>query len=205
MVIILGTLAILFAVSTGYLLWQNQELREIEPATNAIPSPQSAIMPTQQSTQGEIVNWKEYTSDRDGFSFKYPLNWYMRDFSDAQLIRIDDKPLTDIEMGEGPFYSGFIEIVSVEEFPSSQAVGVSDPVGMKKCEGNAYCVTKVSEFSVGGKRAYKMLITTAQPEKSYWYEIDLGNNKVLKLTNGSQEPDKLFVLDKVLSTIKFAN
>lgn len=160
-------------------------------------------IPTLVPTTDQTANWKTYTNNKYGFSFNYPKEWFIIENSQSNIVRIDDKPLTKFEdeQGMGPYYSEYISFEVHEKIPRD--VQINDPIGTKKCEGDAYCVQKVSDLTIGGKNAAKMKITTKNTlDSAYWYEVGL-SAQIIKITNESQKEYKFQILDQILSTFRF--
>jgi len=210
---LLAVLVVLLLGTTGLFAYKYYDLKQqfnqqptslIPPAkvTTTSPTP----MPSPQSIADPAAGWETYTNEKYGFSFKYPEKWFMIDNLDKTKVRIDEKQLTPFEdeMGMGPFYSGYIGIEVLEQ-RAPKEVQIADPVGTKKCEGAAYCVLKVGDLLVDEKQAAKIELTAGVTgEKSYWYEIQLGNQRI-KIVNGTQEEHKLQIIEQILSTFEFTS
>lgn len=96
LVIGLVLLVLLLLGTTGFLAYQNIQLRKqvagIPPtpsSTVGAPTPTAtALSPTtveSTPTQEPMTNWKGYTNDKYNFTFKYPSDWeYQENFSKTQ-------------------------------------------------------------------------------------------------------------------------
>lgn len=79
--IILIVLVLVFAGALGYVILVNKST----PAEQQ----QSKIVETTQSTSSQIntaTNWKIYTNSKNGFSFQYPPNWFIRESADKNGV-----------------------------------------------------------------------------------------------------------------------
>ncbi len=231
LLIFLSIAAVVTVILTGYFWWQKNQSPSNSPSVltweECLKIPEAKVLQSYQEqcvtpdgrkvTQplsdsekqklrppaaDQTANWKTYISKQYSYLFEYPAGWYLHEYPDGQLIQIDDRPLPEsLPQGEGPFYSGYIE-VSVLPKAAPREVQVSDPVGTKKCEGSAYCVQLISKFTLDNKNGARLNLTPLNNPTDivYLYEIDLGTKRI-KIVNPSKE--KLKILDQILSTFKF--
>lgn len=206
LVILLAILAIAGLSAAGYFYLQTQQLRQSQQQP-AISQTTQSVTPVPTAQFDPTANWKTYTNSKYGYSFKFPDNWYLKEFGD--IVRVDSQPLQNDQMGMGPFYSGYIGIgpkfISSEQFD----VQVSDPVGTKKYQGTSKDVPyieKIKDLTIGGKPAAQMTeIIPNQPttQSGGWYEIQINKSTVLAISTGATDPTKLQVFKQLLSTFKF--
>lgn len=65
--IVIALVIFILICSVGYIFWQN--FMSTKTSTN------SNIADTNQQSKDEYAGWSTYTSDRDGYSIKYPSDW----------------------------------------------------------------------------------------------------------------------------------
>lgn len=168
------------ALIGGYLLYQNQNK----------PTPQSSPNPV-TSNSAETANWKTYTNDRYGFSFKYPQDYTIKKLVEKVfLIENKDKNSFELWVYENP---NNLSLKDYESKNTGEKTGfgpfvyypTAEPVKFQNFEAyytneEIQCLSKCGSY------------------------IWITKDKIYKLTGSSiNKPDQKQILDQILSTFKF--
>jgi hypothetical protein len=146
-------------------------------------------------------DWKTYTTKK--YSFKYPKDWTIFDYSNGDLFSqsLFDRPNVIEDNG------GLGSKAGISVGPKHPiAFEISDPVGLRRETGDKVYVTKLGNLRIGGAEGVKykqeVLIgsrTDAQPE--YVINAYLGDLLLIMSTRGLDSVD-LETLDLIASTFK---
>ncbi len=155
----LGAIALVIITSLGtyYITLQSKA-----PVSSPVPLVQATPTPF-----NETANWKTYTNDRYGFSFKYPTSWGLKEYfnnlgvSDSMIISGQDVKLKD------GFMVNKIAVVIVKKGEST----ISDSVFVDSCKSSGKnCIEK--NIQIDGTPAI---------ERDYFSTTPSGINKTQKL------------------------
>lgn len=97
--IVMGVVTILSLLVSGYLYYQNTQLKQQISQVQVTPSP--AVV-TPSPTANPTANWKTYTSEILSFSVKYPDSWYLTKCNDSGETALLNKDIVPQCVGE-PF------------------------------------------------------------------------------------------------------
>ena len=158
----------------------------------------------------ETVDWKTYSNEKYGFSFKFPSNlsdlknqggtsatWAIRPLS---LINLGDK--ATIQEGSDAPYDGFsvyvipnLGTLSFDDFLNKEVQVASDrPRGIES--------TEITKITVGNQPAAIINYGYGVGIKGYYIQSS-DNKSVIVLTRTNKTDNFLITFDKILSTFKF--
>lgn len=92
LILLFSVLVLLLLASTGYLYYQNQQLKNIltsyqtQPAIS--PTPVSYQSPSPSATTDATANWKTYTNNQAGFELRYPMDKFKLTENPTKLVSI---------------------------------------------------------------------------------------------------------------------
>lgn len=157
------------AIALDFLMWKNvndshriiNSIHLPEPVSTPTVEPQPTPTPTPSSTVTNNPNLKTYTSSNFGFSIQYPSDWKL-DLTDNMTGDILDltSPATQKAFDDNRSPIGFD--LNVEYFKnvsdySADYKTLDDLVN--KGDANYTGVTKISQTTLSGLKAYKVLVT----------------------------------------------
>lgn len=201
-------IGLVLAGSIAFAGWQIGKKQTLPPLPTPIPVVQSS--PTTDPT----ANWVTYTNSVDGFSFRYP-NDYFRFQGDPSLGLFLSTSAP--QGGNGPKFLGRNDTwLSASAMPANQIISLDDFFkleGVKDRYGN---VSEKEIVSIGGVNGYRFTYNTqvfAAGDSSttiYIYEgLAIKDDRVYSVSLSAfnrsiLESDKT-ILDQILSTFKFLN
>lgn len=187
---VLLTLVVILVMASGFLAYQNIQLR------SQIASMQTTPSPTPTAILDPTVNWKTYT-DPDGFTFKYPVQW-----SEPWANCVSPTPES---MGRGGYLNP--NCLSTLFFPKKDIQDLADEDPLLYPE-----LASQLNLTIDGHTAKKRLFASDQGEPPQYYEVKIYNNTVpifAWITTIGPDTDQIHTqqliqtLDQILSTFKF--
>jgi len=204
-IVLLGVLvALVFGISGYYLGLKTG----IDKKTSATASATATVTSTAtittkasattSATADETANWKTYTNDTYGFSFKYPTTWNLND--DTGYIHLTDSAKTYQLEGSGmdPIVIGYAKDTfgaSIDKYVA-QGSGALKPLLQK------------ATVTIGGKVAY--VIKGITPPVDHNERVIFYNGIVINCSSNAdnlsgQDPEGAItkIFDQILSTFQF--
>jgi len=181
-ILLITTVAILSLTAAGYLFIQNRQLQNqiVKPVNFPAPTPVSSPAPAIDPT----ANWKTYTNTKFGVSFRYPLEWNLKETSYSVGAEIEPDIRTVV--GACPGYvlniNTRLDLYETQEAFLPVKAGVLDNQAVEIFETtNKFgCLTKRIYVNKFPKDGYKPKLI-----------ISVGGKKTR------------VILDQILSTFKF--
>ena len=194
MILVAGVL-VLFSGTIGWLVWQNNQLRQMEPET-VLPLPVKTVAPTVDPMEG----WQAYSSEEDCFSFKYPEEVTFKMQGDLAHLSV-----------WGPTQkedTGFFDGISLA-FSSPLIINVplKDYVDGKVDESKEFgeVIKPRTEIMVNGIKGYTYTSQGMGTFENIYLQaedklcaVEITNSTVDPTNQGYQE-----IVDKILATFKF--
>ena len=187
LLLLMAALILILLASTGYLAFQNNQLRKEISQLQSSPSPTPTPDPT--------ANWKTYSNDAYKYSFKYPSSWKINTTS----------PQTT-----------YLEAGSVDEPQTFARVSISETGENNKSVeelARSWRSGAVEKIQVGGEEAAKVL-QNPNPEGEplvqggYTISVFVKNksniNLLIQLETANLNTYQA-IFDQILSTFKFTN
>ena len=211
--IFVGLTAAIF-LAVGF--WAGTQSTNIAPpidlATgNVPPVPELPLTSTATSTTAtdKTADWKTYTNDEYGFSFKYPADWTKREGSNGVQVNSpeNEQVRKDVEASELEYSDGYTDdvIVSFKTFNEyiegiGQDVNSLDELIPQEEEINQ--ISNPEKTTWGGREAWGY---TAAGMGAYYEIVTNNNGSVISLYFGNRESkDELTNSDnQILSTFEF--
>lgn len=205
LIVFTGLFLILISGVTGYYLAKKQLDKLVDQADRLIsPTPTTSPIPTQSLTIDETENWKVYTNNQYGFSFKYPNDWQITQYGDPSSGKLLNNQIdwftseVSIEncRGDCPVINSKQQIKLKEEITALQLDGWVGSIG-----GNI--PESFRKFEVKYPNENKYLIITL-------WELKRGNPYTFANYSPERNPqiidqNNLKIFDQILSTFKFSN
>lgn len=186
----------------GYFMYKNGQLTQLDQKTqkqqaNNIVEKNEKPSPTSKPTS----NWKTYTNEEYGLSFKYPKDWQIVTYSDfdeyTSVCLSPTKCATPEELQSLDIYSGLIEIglgprIKFNNPQFSTKIGINNNINANLAE--EYTGTNHSNSHLWNKHVI-----------TYSYEIEDGWTNSITFTADIEkgEDEYLNTFNKILSTFKF--
>jgi len=196
----LGVLALILLASTGYLAFQNYQLKKEISQLQSSPSPTSTPDPT--------ASWKTYKDNKQGVEFKYPDNWYTALCEpDTFCVFLDDKPIKIPEASEfiTPIHVGFNEATNtVTNKKYFEEKTLEEGIERYKAIFDSKTVKVVEDLLVGGKEAAQVSGNSGPGmlEGEYFeYTLIQMDNKLLVIQLFGEKYQNIY--NQILSTFKF--
>lgn len=178
------SLFLLLLAITGIFAYQNYQLKK--QVVQTPPTSEPTISPSPAVDQ--TANWKTYTSEVNGFSFKYPLDWQMEE--NVNYI--------------GPTYPNYTFFFKkkVEFMPGIKLFVVpkttpEEWVGTRNSDFKKFA--KIEEFALDDVQATKISGIPGALEQE-WIFVDKTNKTIIFYAGGLG--DELTIFDQILSTFK---
>lgn len=215
---ILILLTFLSASASIFLYYQNQQLKQELTQLKNLPANQITSLPTpprpiplsSPNVVDPTANWKTYTSEASGISFRYPANWNISASTppDTFSVILSDQPILT-GPHDGP--SGQIEIrpnvctntVTNQTYPCDTSI--TERIQKLK-EGYTIDSFVQKSVTVGGKQGMQVagVFGLGFMEGTYMKEVSVPWNQYLLIfTVYSRDYEQIF--DQILSTFQFTN
>lgn len=207
LVLTLSLLTLILLASTGYLAYQNMQLKKQIAQPSASPSPTSTPDPT--------ANWKTYTNHEYGYSVEYPSDWKV---SEAKPPNTPDWPY-DILQENQLHEVKFLE-EKIDTWPGSFVILVNkNPENFDtKSWASNYFVPLISdptvnlaepqgEISINNHTAYKFSVFEFDGYRTEIGLVKNGNIYMFTFTDDTPNDPNLEehkeIYNQILSTFKF--
>lgn len=157
---VLSFTVLLLSAITGFFIWQNIQLRQQLVTTQSTPAPSPTSVPTTNPT----ADWKIYTNNLVGYSFKYPKDWQFIDLTEGKQIEVYFQPEKTKSVGEILFEE--IPALNYERQLNSGGVINDVLIGSEsaKCMGDGEAKTWCF-LTVGGSKYMSIMIVKLKDEK----------------------------------------
>ena len=174
--IFLGLLCLLFAVSTGYLYYQNLTLQK--KIISVTPTPAPTVQPTPATDA--TANWNTYVNARYGISFKYP------DTATYKTVNYPGSLFDLVFTGLSPSITTMTVYIGNNWYSSNPNASAS------------------SNFTVGGIPAHREDLALGQnPPQTVIYVKNGGYYVEIQLVKDPNDPNIEATFDRILSTFQF--
>ena len=196
--ILLSLLFLLIGFGAGFLAG-NPNVTQIlmHRLVQNTPAPTSAPLPT--PTINPIANWKPYTINSIGFSFRYPRSWFLNESSEDTISVTS----TDLKHG-GNIEAGF----SIKRYPNPKRVAFNDWCRQNQCNVS-YNLNSPLIYStaVAGVPAMRQDPDSAPEDIEYTYIYIIKDRFIYEITGSFNinNPDRKVLLNQILSTFIFAD
>lgn len=170
------------------------------------PVVKSAPTPTPDPT----ANWQVFTAQNLGFSFKYPVNWYMENTTGSKppYIRIQNYPLQTTGGGYNPQTDKGKTFISISKKPMGNTITELKATLIQEDKQSVAnlgtpVVSKEEEMVLNGNQVYYREVTLDKtPPSPVAYILD-GKGNVIQLTLGLDTTSGIDVLRQILPTFTF--
>lgn len=202
MLLLIIVVALLFALA-GYLVGANKtigttnsgDIDLLTATVSAIPSSTVSVSVSATSTPTDVTaNWKTYTNDTYGFSFKHPTNLTIGSQTNEEVTLNSDNGnghwelQTDIKTNPGG--------LNLSQFTTNE---INSKIGGAEASTRN---TTISDLTVGGKTAKKFSIANIGDYGNVEVIIFLGNN-ALVIQGDDSSKTSADELTNFLSTFQF--
>ncbi len=198
-VIILVGLLIIFAVAGGvYYLGRSSSSK---PVTNSVVTYQ--VSPTLQATvsasPSETANWKIFTSENYGYSFKYPTNFWISSVTTGKKVTAETFVTT---ISDAPPPANTVAMMSITDVGQKPGEDLNSLVGGYMGNRTGYLIKQSKNVMINNYSA--IYLETVASNKLFdiiFIETDPSNVVIIdiyKMKNSLQP-----VINQILSTFKF--
>jgi len=203
-VIGLTALVLFFLGTTGFLTYQNFQLRKqvagIPPtpsSTVGTPTPTAtASSPTtveSTPTQEPMTNWKSYTNDRYNFTFKYPSDWEYQENSSKTQNTIDYLQIT---LAKSEYFNPIPKgnpmiLITITETTDKDKLSVYQNTEV------------VRTMVIGGITAEERKHKTSTIDSKYITFVNNNNTYEVESRMHTQSTEHQETFDQILSTLTF--
>lgn len=196
-VAILVLAAITLSVAIIFYLNSNVLFKAPKPTQSSSPAGSPSPTPLKSPVNENITNWKSYSSSKDGYTIKYPANWYFYDDTNSPcpnyysiiIVKPENGPVEDCTYGDWRPSAFYLIVSKQTELPTSNEYDTYTEVIIDGRSGVKNVMTETSELP----RHPDTRIYVNNNGKNYYFSFP---NTDLK---GSHEA----IYDEIIQSFKF--
>lgn len=150
--------------------------------------------PTTTTTTDETADWKTYTNEKYGYSFKYPKGWIVASYSKDEDVVLSDQP--------GGHWLFGVRVSSNTDNLSLETIANKEADKRVKATGENLSKADISSLKLGGLEA-KQIVVSPVGDYGNTEVVSIKGKNIIEIPGDTSTQENKNIFEGILSTFQF--